>query len=194
MDKFADLQAFVTVVDSGTFSQAAERLDVAKSAVSRRIGSLENRLGSRLLNRTTRRLSLTESGKVFYQQARQILLDLDEAEQQVSEQQIALRGLIRVAAPLSFGYLHLAPVLSQFLQLHPGIELEASLNDRYINIVEEGYDLAIRIGELEDSNLVARRITDITLVTVASKQYLQRRGVPQTPEDLELHEGLEYDN
>lgn len=194
MDKFSDLQAFVTVVDSGTFSSAAERLDVAKSAVSRRISSLENRLGSRLLNRTTRRLSLTEAGKVFYQQSRQILLDLDEAEQQVSEQQSSLKGLIRIATPLSFGYLQMAPLLNEFLQRHPDIELEVNLNDRYINLVEQGYDLAIRIGELQDSNLVARRITDINLVTVASEAYIKRKGEPKTPEDLERHETLEYDN
>ncbi|CAG0910046.1 unnamed protein product [Cyprideis torosa] len=194
MDKFANLEAFVTVVECGSFSGASERLDVAKSAVSRRVGQLEDQLGSRLLNRTTRRLSLTEAGKVFFQQARQVLMDLDDAEQQVSDQQGSLRGLIRLAAPLSFGYLHLAPVLSEFMQRHPEIEMEVSLNDRYINLVEEGIDVAIRIGALEDSNLIARRIADIHLVTIASDAYLQQSGELKSPSDLQHHQGLEYSN
>lgn len=194
MDKFSDLEAFVAVVEMASFSAASERLEVAKSAVSRRVSQLENRLGASLLNRTTRRLSLTDSGKVFYEQARQILTDLSDAEQQVSDQQGELKGIIRIAAPLSFGYLHLADVICEFLTLNPEIELDVDLNDRMINLVEDGFDMAIRIGELVDSNLVARRIAEIPILTIASPDYLKKNGTPKTPMDLENHVGLEYTN
>lgn len=194
MDKFADLEAFVAVVELESFSAAADRLQVAKSAVSRRVSQLENRLGASLLNRTTRKLSLTESGKVFYQQAKQILDDLSDAEQQVSDQQGELRGTIRIAAPLSFGILHLAPVVAAFMKHHPDVEVDLDLNDRLVNLVEDGFDMAIRIGLLEDSNLVSRKISQMSVVTAASPEYLQSHGVPQSPLDLEKCDGLEYSN
>ena len=174
MDKFADIEAFTAVVEAGTFSAAGERLGIAKSVVSRRVSQLEGRLGSRLLHRTTRRLALTDAGKNFYQRAVQVLADLDDAEQDVTEQATELRGPLKLAAPLSFGLLHLSAAIVDFLGEHPAIELNIDLNDRNINLVEEGFDMAVRIGELQDSTLVARRIGTMRSVTCASPAYLER--------------------
>ncbi len=194
MDKFADIEAFTAVVEAGTFSAAGERLGVAKSVVSRRISQLEGRLGSRLLHRTTRRLALTDAGKNFYQRAAQILADLDDAEQGVTEQATELRGSLKLAAPLSFGVLHLSAAIVDFLGEHPAIELNLDLNDRNINLVEEGFDMAVRIGELQDSTLVARRIGTVRGVTCASRAYLDQHGVPAHPDELHRHIGLQYSN
>lgn len=194
MDRFADIETLVAVIESGSFSAAGERLGVAKSVVSRRITQLEQRLGSRLLHRTTRRLSLTDSGQHLYQRAVQILADLDDAEQGVSRAHTALRGTLKVAAPLSFGLAHLSNALTDFLQQHPAIEVQLDLNDRSINLVEEGFDLAIRIGELQDSTLVARRLGIARMVTCASRAYLDRYGEPRHPDELQKHIGLQYSN
>ena len=194
MDRFADIEALVAVVESGTFSAAGERLGVAKSVISRRVSQLEQRLGSRLLHRTTRRLSVTDAGRNFYQRAVQILADLDEAEQGVSAESAELRGTLKLAAPLSFGLAHLASALTDFLDQHPAIEVNLDLNDRNINLVEEGFDLAVRIGELQDSTLVARRLGTSRMVTCASRAYLERHGEPLHPDDLQRHIGLQYSN
>jgi len=192
MDRFADLQALVAIVESGSFSAAAERLGVAKSVVSRRLTRLEERLGSNLLLRTTRRLTLTDTGRAFFQRAQQILNDLDEAEQLTSEQAGELRGPIRLAAPMSFGLRHLSAALAEFMQLHPKIELDLDLNDRRVNLVEEGFDMAVRIGDLPDSSLVARRLGTIRSIACASPQYLASHGVPGSPQDLAGHPALQY--
>jgi DNA-binding transcriptional LysR family regulator len=194
MDRFADLEALVAVVESGSFSAAGERLGVAKSVVSRRVSQLEQRLGSRLVHRTTRRLSLTDAGRNFYQRAVQILADLDDAEQGVSTESSELRGTLKLAAPLSFGLAHLSSALTAFLDQHPAIEVNLDLNDRNINLVEEGFDLAVRIGELQDSTLVARRLGTSRVVTCASHAYLERHGEPLHPDDLHRHIGLQYSN
>ncbi len=194
MDKFADLEAFAAVVESGTFSAAGERLGIAKSVVSRRISQLESRLGSRLMNRTTRRLALTDAGKNFYQRAVQILADLDDAEQSVTEETAELRGSIKLAAPLSFGLSHLSNAITDFLSTHPAIELNLDLNDRNINLVEDGFDMAVRVGELKDSTLVARRLGVARLITCASPAYLQQYGEPVHPDELRQHVGLQYSN
>lgn len=194
MDKFADIEAFVAVVDSGSFSAAAERLDTAKSAVSRRVSALEARLGVKLLNRTTRRLNLTDNGRDFYRRAERILADLHEAEQAVSDADCRLRGRIRLTAPLSFGLRHLSPAINRFAEQHPEIQFDLDLNDRQVNIVEEGLDMAVRIGKLDDSSLVARRLCPIRFVTVASPGYLASHPAPQTPDDLASHQGLRYTN
>lgn len=194
MDRFADIEALVAVVESGTFSAAGERLGVAKSVISRRVSQLEQRLGSRLLHRTTRRLSLTDAGRNFYQRAVQILADLDDAEQGVSTASAELRGILKVAAPLSFGLAHLSSALTDFLDQHPAIEVSLDLNDRNVNLVEEGFDLAVRIGELQDSTLVARRLGTSRMVTCASRAYLERHGEPLHPDDLQRHTGLQYSN
>ena len=194
MDKFADIEAFTAVVEAGTFSAASERLGVAKSVVSRRISQLERRLGSRLLHRTTRRLALTDTGKNFYQRAVQILADLDDAEQSVTEETAELRGSLKLAAPLSFGLKHLSDAITDFLNEHPAIELILDLNDRNINLVEEGFDMAVRIGEQKDSTLVAKRLGTAHIVTCASRTYLERHGEPTHPDELHTHIGLQYSN
>jgi DNA-binding transcriptional LysR family regulator len=194
MDKFADIEAFTAVVEAGTFSAAGERLGIAKSVVSRRISQLERRLGSRLLHRTTRRLALTDTGKNFYQRTVQILADLDDAEQSVTDETIELRGSIKLAAPLSFGLKHLSDAITDFLNEHPAIELNLDLNDRNVNLVEEGFDMAVRIGELQDSTLVARRLGTMRSVTCASRAYLERHGEPAHPDELHEHIGLQYSN
>ena len=194
MNKFADIEAFTAVVEAGTFSAAGERLGVAKSVVSRRISQLERRLGSRLLHRTTRRLALTDTGRNFYQRAVQILADLDDAEQSVTEETLELRGSLKLAAPLSFGLTHMSGAIAEFLKEHPAIELNLDLNDRNINLVEEGFDMAVRIGNLEDSTLVSRRLGTAQNITCASQCYLDRHGEPTHPDELHQHVGLQYSN
>jgi DNA-binding transcriptional LysR family regulator len=188
------LEAFVMVVDTGSFSSAAERLGIARSMVSRRIAELEARLGAQLLQRTTRRLSLTDAGRDFYERASRILIDLDEAEQSITTGQAALRGRLRIAAPLSFGVLHLAPALNEFARQHPELSLDIELDDRTINLVEEGFDLAIRIGHLQDSTLVARPLAPVRFVVCASAEYLRSHGEPHHPDELSNHDGLVYGN
>jgi DNA-binding transcriptional LysR family regulator len=194
MDRFEDIQTFVRVVESGSFTAAAERLRRAKSAVSRRVSELEERLGVRLLNRNTRRINLTDSGRAFYARCVRLLSDLEEAELAVSSAHASLRGTLRVAAPMSFGVLHLADAINDFLGLHQQVRLEADLNDRRVNLIEEGFDVAVRIGALEDSSLIARRLAPIRHVTCASPAYLERFGTPRVPEDLAKHTGLSYSN
>ena len=194
MDKFADLEALTAVVDAGTFSAAGERLGVAKSVVSRRISQLEQRLGSKLLHRTTRRLALTDAGRNFYQRAVQILADLDDAEQSVTEETFELRGSLKLAAPLTFGLMHMSEAIADFLKMHPAIELNLDLNDRNINLVEEGFDMAVRIGKLEDSTLVSKRLGTSRHTTCASQSYIDTHGEPRHPGELQQHIGLQYSN
>jgi len=194
MNRFSQIEAFVIVADLHSFTAASEKLDVAKSLLSRRISQLEQRLGAQLMQRTTRKLSLTEAGRLFYQRAVILLADLYEAEQLVSDQQCSLSGPIRLAAPLSFGLLHLANPIAQFMQQHEQIEIEMDLNDREIDLVEEGFDIAIRIGKLPDSSLIARKLGVIRFLTCASKDYLKRHGEPLYPEQLSDHNLLLYSN
>jgi len=192
MDRFEEIQTFIRVVKAGSLSGAAERLDIAKSAVSRRLSDLEARLGVQLLTRTTRRLNLTESGRQYYQRCLTIVSDLEEAEQAVTCGDIELTGSIRIAAPLSFGVSHLSPVLNAFLQLHPDLKLDLDLNDRTLNFMEEDVDLAIRIGQLADSSLIARKLATTQLIVCASPVYLEKNGEPKDPQALEHHIGLSY--
>lgn len=192
MDRLDDMIAFIRVVESRSFTAAAERLGLSKSVVSRRLTELENRLGTRLLNRTTRSLSLTPAGQTFFERARAILDDVEEAEQAVAELGRDPRGLLRVNAPMSFGILHLAPAVAEFMARYPNVELDLELTDRFVDLVEEGWDIAVRIGRLRDSSLIARRLAPSRLVTVASPDYLARWGRPERPEDLSRHECLLY--
>lgn len=194
MDRFTDIETFVAVVETGSFSAAAERLGAAKSAVSRRVSALEARLGVKLLNRTTRRLNLTDGGRAFFERAGRILADLEEAEQAISDADCALRGRIRVATPLTFGIEHLAPAINAFAEQHPAVRIDLDLNDRQVSLVEEGFDMAVRIGRLADSSLIARRLCEIRRVVVASPAYLAAHGMPECPEDLVNHAGLRYTN
>jgi DNA-binding transcriptional LysR family regulator len=194
MDKFEDLHAFVAVVEAGSFTAAAERLGSAKSAVSRRISALEERLGVQLLRRTTRTLNLTDTGRSFYDQGARILADLEEAESAVQQEHGELRGTLRVALPLSFGVRHMCKPIAAFTRLHPRIRFDLNLNDRRIDLVEEGMDLAIRIGHLPDSSLIARKLFDVQVVICASPQYIHAHGIPKTPDDLRNHDCLVYSN
>jgi DNA-binding transcriptional LysR family regulator len=194
MNKFEELEAFVAVVDHHSFSTAADRLGVAKSSLSKRVSELEKRLGVQLMQRTTRKLSLTDSGRHFYQMAVNLLADLNEAEQMVSDAQAGLSGKIKLAAPLGLGVGQLSKPLSEFMQLHPKIEIDLDLNDRQLNLVDEGFDLAIRVGELEDSSLIARKLSSAGFAVCASPAYLALHGEPQHPSELVNHEVLVYSN
>jgi len=194
MHRFEDLRAFVAVVEAGTFTAAADRLDVAKSAISRRMASLEGRLGVQLLQRTTRRLNLTDTGRSFYERSVRILADLDEAEAAVHQEHGELRGKLRIALPLSFGIRHMCKPLAEFAQLHPKVTFDLDLNDRRVDLVQEGADIALRIGHLSDSSLIARKLFDSHTVVCASSDYLRKHGMPETPEDLRDHNCLVYGN
>jgi DNA-binding transcriptional LysR family regulator len=188
------MRTFVRVVEAGSLSAAAEYLSIAKSAVSRRLAELESRLGVQLLNRTTRRINLTDSGSIFYQRCQRILADLNETEHFVANEHTNLRGIIRIAAPLTFGVQHLSPLLNEFLKAHPELSLDLDLNDRTVNLMDEGVDLGIRIGKLQDSTMMARKLASAKMLICASPEYLERYGEPQTPEDLKNHMGLSYSN
>ena len=194
MDKFEDIQAFVAVVDAGSFTAAAERLGSAKSAISRRVSALEERLGVQLLHRTTRVLNLTETGRSFYEHGTRILADLEEAEAAVQQEHGELRGTLRFALPLSFGVRHMCGPIATFSKLHPKVRFQLDLNDRRVDLIEENFDVAIRIGRLTDSSLIARRLFDVKAVVCASPHYLNVHGHPETPEDLQNHECLVYSN
>ena len=194
MDKFEDLQAYVAVVEAGTFTAAADRLGVAKSAVSRRITSLETRLGVQLLRRTTRRLNLTDSGHSFYERATRILADLDEAESAVRQEHGELHGVLRVALPLSFGIRHMSDPVAEFVRQNPDVCFDLDLNDRRVDLLEEGVDMALRIGRLSDSSLIARRLFSVRTVVCASPAYIEDHGAPGSPEDLADHRCLVYGN
>ncbi len=194
IDRFAALEAFVKVAETQSFSEAARRLRSSKSAVSRSVGALEAELGSRLINRTTRSLNLTEAGRAYFERVSRILSDLDDADRALSQLQASPRGRLMVSAPMSFGFLHLAPALPEFLARFPEVDVDLSLNDRFVDLVDEGFDLALRIGALPDSSLMARRIAPIRVTLCASADYFRRRGTPQTPEDLKAHECLRNSN
>jgi DNA-binding transcriptional LysR family regulator len=193
-DRFEDLRALVAVVSGGGFAAGAERLGVAKSAVSRRIRELEDRLGARLFNRTTRRIQLTETGREFHDRAVELLAGLDEAEEVASSASNQLKGRIHVAAPVSFTTHCLAPAVGRFLERHPAVTLLVDTDDRMVDLVRDGFDLAIRIARLPDSSLVARRLATIRHVCVASPALLERLGTPQRPEDLSRFPGVTYSN
>ena len=194
MRRFEELQALVAVVETGSFTAAADRLDMAKSAVSRRVAALEERLGVQLLRRTTRRLSLTDTGQSFYEHSARILADLDEAESAVLQEHGELRGTLRIALPLSFGVHHMCRPVAEFSRRHPRVSFDLDLNDRRIDLVAEGVDLAVRIGHLADSSLIARRLFEARTVVCASPGYLDEHGTPQRPEALRDHDCLVYAN
>jgi DNA-binding transcriptional LysR family regulator len=186
------LRSFVEVIESGGFNRAAKRLGVSKSIVSRRIARLEAELGTRLLDRTTRGVGPTEAGLEFKARSERILAELDEARESVARQAGGAVGRLRLSVPLSFGLLHVAPVLAKIAQRHPRLEMDVSYGDRLVDLIGERFDAAIRIGTLQDSSLVARRIARVRSVVVASPDYLARHGRPATPADLARHECLIY--
>jgi len=192
MDRFAAMQVFTKVVEAGSFARAAERLGISTSVASRQVADLETHLQARLLNRTTRRLSLTESGQAFYDRALEVLAGLDEAEAAAAQHVAVPRGTIKLNAALAFGILHLAPVLDDYLARYPEVSIDVTLTDRVVDLVEEGYDLALRIAELRNPTLVGRKIGVTHGVVCASPDYLKRHGVPRVPADLEQHNCLLY--
>lgn len=192
MDSLTDIAVFAQVVDSGSFTAAAERLSLSKSVVSKYVTRLEDHLGARLLNRTTRRLSLTEVGRVFYERSQRGLQEIEQAEAEVSRLQDKPRGTLRLNTPMSFGIMHIAPALPEFHRRYPEISIDMNLDDRQVDVIEEGFDLSIRISELPDSALVARRLAPCRHVIVASTEYLERNGIPSTPEDLVQHNIISY--
>ena len=194
MDRLTEMEAFAHVVDQGGFTDAARKMGISKSAVSKHISSLEARLGARLLNRTTRRVSPTEIGLAYYDRARCVLNDAGEADALVSSMQSAPTGLLRVSVATDFGSLHLSPVLGDFLSQYPDMSVNLELDNRYIELISEGYDAAIRVGEMEDSTLRARKIADSTLRMVASPKYLEAHGRPHRIDDLSAHKLLHYSN
>ena len=192
MDRFSAANTFVKVVELGSFARAAERLGLSTSAISRQIAELEKHLDVRLLNRTTRRLSLTEGGQAFHERCVQLLADLEEAEASVRSATVVPRGTLRLTCGVTFGELHLGPAIAAFATSHPQLAFDLDLSDRTVDLVDEGFDLAIRIGTPGQRALVARRIGWTRLVCCAAPGYLQRHGIPQTPDDLLQHQCLAY--
>jgi DNA-binding transcriptional LysR family regulator len=192
MDRIAALEAFVAVVDAGSFARAAGRLGLSTSACSRLVADLEARLDARLLNRTTRSLSLTEPGRALLERARQLLADFAEAEALAQAGRVRARGTLRVSAPVIFGVRHLAPLIAPFQKRHPEVRLDLALADRKVDLVEEGFDLAVRIGSVDSPALIARPLGLTTILACAAPAYLKRRGVPRTPADLARHDCLIY--
>lgn len=192
MQNLTDIAVFVKVVELSSFTAAADALQMSQPVVSKSVTRLEEKLGARLLNRTTRRLSLTEAGSELYRRSVHALAEIENAELEVARFQTEPRGTLRVSAPMSFSILHLGPVLQTFLDRYPGITLELNLDDRQVDLVEEGFDVAIRIGRLQDSNLIARKIAPCRQVLCASPAYLAKRGTPERPEDLLEHSCILY--
>jgi DNA-binding transcriptional LysR family regulator len=193
VDRLQAIRVFSQVVESGSFSTAAEKLGLSATATSRHVAELEAHLHTRLLNRTTRRVSLTESGRAFYERSVQLLADLEEAEQEALRAAVVPRGTIRLSASVNFGVRHLAPAIADFLAAHAEVRFDASLSDRIVDLVEEGFDLAIRIGAPGSQNVVARKLGETRLVPCASPGYLAAHGAPQTPEELARHNCLTYE-
>ncbi|TWH75912.1 DNA-binding transcriptional LysR family regulator [Azomonas agilis] len=192
MSQLEDMRLFVTVLECKSFTAAAEQSGLSKQFVSRRLMQLEARLGVRLINRSTRRLDVTPLGQAYYESAKKILREVEDAEQAISQQRATPRGALRLSAPMSFGTLYLSTLLPGFLERYPEISIELDLSDRRVDMLDEGYDMAVRIGVLADSSLVARPLGASDMVTCCSPSYLNRKGTPQEPADLAQHECLLY--
>jgi DNA-binding transcriptional LysR family regulator len=192
MDKFQEMRVFSAVVDASSFVAAADSLGMSKAAVSRYVSELEQRLGVRLMHRTTRKLSLTPEGEVFLARCRDILASIESSEAEISTRSVTASGLLKVSVPVSFGIRHLAPLWSEFLSDHPQVTLNVQLADRVIDLVDEGFDLAVRIARLPDSSLISRQLASTRLVLCAAPSYLKRRGTPAHPLELAQHDVLGY--
>jgi DNA-binding transcriptional LysR family regulator len=192
MDRLTEMEAFATVVDQGGFTDAARKMGISKSAVSKHVSSLEARLGARLLTRTTRRVIPTDIGLAYYDRARRVLNDAGEADNLVTAMQSAPSGILRIAVPTDFGATHLAPVLGDFLNSYPDVSVNMVLKNRYVELISEGFDLAIRMGDMEDSSLRARKICETTQRLIAAPDYLAKHGRPCRIDDLNDHRLLYY--
>ncbi|CAG4914347.1 LysR family transcriptional regulator [Paraburkholderia saeva] len=187
-----DLRIFAATVDARNFTAAARKLSLSKQFVSRRVMALEAELGVRLLVRNTRKLAITDLGRELYERARRILTEVEDAAQAMSSQHTEPRGLLRISAPMSFGMTHLSPLVTQFLKRNEAVRFEVVLSDRSVDVIGEGFDMAIRIGMLADSTLIAQKIADLRVVACCSPGYRRRRGEPASPLDLEAHDCLLY--
>lgn len=192
MSQLDDMRLFVATLDTGSFTAAADRLGLSKQFISRRVMALEEQLGARLLVRTTRHLRPTDLGRAYAEQARRILQQVEELDQAITGAGQSARGRLRITAPMSFGTMHLSPLLAQFLAAYPQVAIELDLSDRTVDLLGEGYDLAIRIGSLADSSMIARSIAPVDMVLCCSPSYLARQGTPATPAELAGHECLLY--
>ncbi len=192
MDKFKEMQAFVAVAEWGSFVKAADQLETSKAAVSRYVAQLEERLGVRLMQRTTRRLSLTDEGHAFLIHCKETLALIHDAEEEIQNKRKNPTGLIRINAPVTFGILHLAPLWGKFTALYPQVQLDVTLSDRVVDLVDEGYDMAVRVARLPSSTLVSRKLASTSLVVCASPKYLKGKPKPQHPSDLKSHSVISY--
>lgn len=192
MDTLHSMRLFSEVVDAGSFSAAGRKFGLAASSVSRQVGSLEDALGARLLNRSTRKLSLTEAGRLYHERVKQIVADVEDANRSVSHLEAVPRGLLRVNGPTVFGRLHIAPLLPEFLQLYPDIDIDLTLTDHFVDVIEEGSDVVVRVGGLADSSMFARRLAPNRRVLCATPEYLDAHGRPEKPTDLMDHACVVY--
>ncbi len=194
MDTLNGMKTFVAAVETGSFTAAADRVGISKKLVSKYVAQLEDRLGVRLLHRTTRKLNLTEAGHRYYARCADLIDDFNALEATVREQDADLNGTLRIAAPSSFGEMYILPLICQFRDKHPDLIINLHLNDRYVDLVDEGFDLAIRIGDLADSSLISRRLTKTELWAVAAPEYLAAQGTPKEPDDLQAHDCIRDTN
>ena len=194
MNEFIQIKTFVALVENHSISKTAEKLEIAISAVSRRLKELESNLGVQLMQRTTRKMHLTEAGEKFYLRCGQLLEDLEQAKLEASNSATTLSGTLKIATPISFGVTHLSPAIATFMHLHPHIKINLDMTDKRINLLEEGVDLAIRIGTLEDSTLMARKLASVRHVVCASPDFLNQHGTPQVVQDLTSLPALCYGN
>ena len=192
MDRLALLSTFIAVAEAESFSEAADRLDLSRAMASKHVQALEDRLGVKLLERTTRRVRLTDAGRRYLERARRLLHDFEVADTEARGERLAPAGLLRINGPVSFSRTHLAAAIAPFLRRYPDLSVDLTVNDRVVDLLEEGYDVAVRIGRLTDSSLVARRVAPVGLHLAASPEYLAQRGVPDHPSDLVDHACLAY--
>jgi DNA-binding transcriptional LysR family regulator len=192
MDKLNAISVFCKVIETQSFTQAANQQNISVAMASKLVSQLEEHLKTRLLQRTTRKIVPTEAGMLYYQRCQAILLDLSEADSSISNMATSLQGNLLISVPRDFGLLYISPNLPKFIELHPNLHIEIEFEDKRVDLVAEGYDLALRIGYMQDSSLVARKISNSPMHFVASPSYLESRGTPLTPDDLEYHQGLLY--
>ena len=192
MDKLNAISVFCKVIETQSFTQAANQQNISVAMASKLVSQLEEHLKTRLLQRTTRKIVPTEAGMLYYQRCQSILLDLSEADSSISNMATSLQGNLLISVPRDFGLLYISPNLPKFIELHPNLHVEIEFEDKRVDLVAEGYDLALRIGYMQDSSLVARKISSSSMHFVSSPSYLESRGTPLTPDDLEYHQGLLY--
>ncbi|HDY91986.1 MAG TPA: LysR family transcriptional regulator [Pseudoalteromonas sp.] len=192
MDKLTTMKAFLAVVQEGSFSKAADKLDISPQLVSKYISALEDNLHTRLLHRTTRKVSVTEAGNQYYQRCQQVVIDIEDMENSLNNLSENVSGMLSISAPMSFGVKHLAGLLVDFQNQHPNLKIDLRLTDQFVDIVEQGIDIALRIGTLKSSTLIAKKVAPIRLAIFASPAYLKQNGTPTTLEALQEHNYLRY--